>query len=96
MGGEVVFGCQVDVVLEIIDEWFLGDPVFCFLCERSLNVFKPMAHGPEVERDVLPKIADNNLELREAIEAAVADDTEEMEGDTAGGAEEGRLGTDAL
>jgi hypothetical protein len=87
MSGEVTAHCKVEVVLEIVNELFLGECIVRFLRQWSLNVLIPMAYAPEIERDVLAKLANNDLDLWEAVENAVADDAEKVEGDTVGEAE---------
>lgn len=62
-----------DILLEVVIDSLLAHDIPSFLSDRFLHILEPVVNAPEVERDVLAIMADNDLRCREAVEDAVRD-----------------------
>ncbi len=76
--GEVTRGGDPDVLLEVLVDRLLAGLV---KPERLLDVLQPMVDAPEIERDVLAQMSDDDLDTGKAIEDAVGHETEEVQAD---------------
>jgi len=74
----VTTGGDPDVVIEVVVEGALANDIASLGGEWLLNILEPVVGTPEVEGDMLAKMADNDLQLREAVEDTVGDDTEKV------------------
>jgi len=79
LGAEVTTGGDPDVVVEVVVEGALADDIASLGGKWLLDILEPVVGAPEVEWNVLTKMTDNDLQLREAVEDTVGDDTEEVE-----------------
>lgn len=70
---------EVDVVLEVIKQILLAESVMGTSSQRTLDVFEPVVDAPETKWYVLTKVTDDDLELREAVEYAVGDDSQKVQ-----------------
>ena len=77
-------GGNPDVLRKVLSNGLLAR---LFETQGFLDVLKPVVNSPEVEGNVLAQVADDDLELGEAVEEAVGHHTEEVQTDALGEAE---------
>ena len=65
----------------------LTDGLFAIQTQGFLDVLKPVIDAPQVKGDVFAEMADDHFEVGVAVEDAVGDHAENMEGDALGEAE---------
>ena len=78
---------QVNIILEVVVNILLTEHIPRLLRERPLDVFEPVVDSPEVVRDVLAQVADDDFQFGEAVEDAVGYEAEQVQGDGIGEAE---------
>lgn len=57
----------VDIVLEIVQQILLAGTLMDASSQRTLNIFEPVINAPEVEWNVLADVADDDVELGQAV-----------------------------
>lgn len=70
--------------LEVIVDGLLAHDATLLFGERLLGVLEPAIYSPEVERGVLPEVADDDLEGGEPIEDAVGHEAKEVQANAVG------------
>jgi hypothetical protein len=78
---EVATSSDPDVLRKVLSDGLLAR---LLQAERFLDVLEPVVDPPEVEGDVLAQVADDDLELGEAVEEAVGYHSEEVQTDALG------------
>jgi hypothetical protein len=78
---KVATGSDPDVLRKVLSDRLLTR---LLQAERFLDVLEPVVDPPEVEGNVLAQVADDDLELGEAVEEAVGHHSEEVQTDALG------------
>jgi hypothetical protein len=81
---KVATGSNPDILRKVLSDGLLAR---LLQAEWFLDILEPVVDPPEVEGNVLAQVADDDLELGEAVEEAVGHHSEEVQTDALGEAE---------
>jgi hypothetical protein len=81
---EVTTGRDPDVVFEVVLQIFLRHEISRSLREQSLDVPESVVDAPEVERDMLAEMDDNDLECGETVEDTIRENAQQVKRDAVG------------
>lgn len=77
-------GGDPDVLLEVVIDGLLRHDTALLVGDGALDIFEPVVDTPEVKRNMLALVADDDLGGGEAVKDSVRDQTQSVQGDTIG------------